>query len=93
MLESSGCVVAAKARFVVGGLQQVHGLDCSETFAPLMKFPVISSLQANVVHFDLELHQSMWLLHFLIERQTTTSLCRSQSVRQELIENLPFRKL
>lgn len=47
----------AKARLVLHGFQQVQGVDCNDTYAPVVKLVSIRCLLALVAHLNLELHQ------------------------------------
>ena len=46
-----------KARLVAQGFRQVHGLDYSETFSPVIRYESIRLLFAIAAQFDLAIHQ------------------------------------
>lgn len=46
--------------------QLIHGLDSSDSYAPVMKLPSIRFLLAIFAHFDLEIHQMDVVRAFLI---------------------------
>ena len=46
-----------KDRLVVKGYTQKDGIDCKETFSPILKKDSLRIIMALVVHYDLELHQ------------------------------------
>jgi hypothetical protein len=46
-----------KARLVVRGSFQIHGVDFDKTYAPLAKFVLIKNLLAFVTTLHLEIHQ------------------------------------
>lgn len=54
---SNGEIIKHKARLVVQGYSQIHGLDCNEVFSPVAKFPTIHALLALSNIHDLEIHQ------------------------------------
>ena len=54
---ADGQIQKYKARLVAQGFTQVHGIDYTETFAPVAKFTSIRALLALAAKLDLEIHQ------------------------------------
>lgn len=56
-MNPDGTVDRYKARLVAKGYSQVEGVDYSETFAPVAKFPSIRAILALAASEDMEIHQ------------------------------------
>ena len=55
--DHTGAIVRWKARLVVQGFTQVHGLDFFDTYAPVAKMSSVRLVLAIAALLDLELHQ------------------------------------
>jgi transposase InsO family protein len=53
----NGTLDKYKARLVAKGFAQKHGIDYTETFAPVVRFSSIRALLAIGAYYDLEIHQ------------------------------------
>ncbi len=54
-----------KARLVVLGCRQLHGIDYNETFAPVFKLSTLRIIFAMVAHYDLECEEMDVVTAFL----------------------------
>src|SRR3954466_13787843 len=55
--DAKGEIERYKARLVAKGYAQIHNVDYTETFAPVVKFNSIRTLLALAAHHDLKIHQ------------------------------------
>ena len=55
--DSSGNMKQHKARLVVQGFFQKHGVDYDETFCPVVRFESVRTVIAMAANYDLKLHQ------------------------------------
>ena len=46
-----------KARLVAKGYSQTYGIDCDETFAPMVKMGIVRTLISCAINFGWPLHQ------------------------------------
>jgi histone deacetylase 1/2 len=53
---ADGSLARYKARWVVRGLSQQHGLDCDETFSPVVKPTTMRTVLSLVVSSDWPIH-------------------------------------
>lgn len=63
--ESLGCTEIPKTGLASRGAMQVHGLDCSKTNAPVVKWTPISFLLAIFGHLDFEIRHMDVVTAFL----------------------------
>lgn len=63
--DSNGVVARYKARLVVKGYAQKHGIDYEETYAPVVRHTSIRFLLAIAAKFDLNIHQMDAVTAFL----------------------------
>jgi hypothetical protein len=55
MMDKDGNVHIYKARLVVKGFKQIHGVDYDESFSPITMLKSICILLAVVAYFDYEI--------------------------------------
>jgi hypothetical protein len=54
-MDKDGNVHIYKARFMVNGFKQIHGIDYGETFSPVMMLKSVQILLSIVAYFDYEI--------------------------------------